>query len=421
MANSTSSNVSRSPIADVESSAAVATAATENQNEVVRPDAQANEFWFRIRHQLIRFSRFEYALVIGMRFRDSDFDVHGDDVHIEGSVYDRYPMLISGGQMLDRIRDRSASGYFRQHPGDALEVDEVLCACYLLFDVDGGKGIADRWLWTLVEDQTRWESFPWGIFVSDIGYIFEGGPTEVSAGDPSYHLYGNIYAIMIWAGETIPSLGSKCGTILGASFIQRSRCTRRKLKKLGHVAFTTFFNDEIDCFEVLSPTPEEEHEPYMLSICDDASEHMQYTHRMPLFKKWVVGRGKEKGKRRARDGDSSVRERIVRQRTSGPVIFDPPYLITGCESSAEPHESVHTDSQRRSSPIRGPHQTASSSARGTEETAPITDFDTLFTRLRQYIDSTAQQIYQYIDNTAQETRRRMEELLGHGVPLATPH
>ncbi|KAL6554988.1 hypothetical protein OROGR_006246 [Orobanche gracilis] len=32
MANSTSSNVSRSPIVDVESSAAVATAATENQN-----------------------------------------------------------------------------------------------------------------------------------------------------------------------------------------------------------------------------------------------------------------------------------------------------------------------------------------------------------------------------------------------------
>ncbi|KAL6554986.1 hypothetical protein OROGR_006244 [Orobanche gracilis] len=264
MANSTSSNVSRSPIVDVESSAAVATAATENQ-----------------------------------------------------------------------------------------------CVMRLLFaiDVDGGKRIADRWLWTLVEDRTRWESFPWGIFVSDIGYIFEGGPTEVSAGEPSYHFYGNIYAIMIWAGEAIPSLGSKCGTILGASFIQRPRCTRWKLKKLGHVAFTTFFNDEIDCFEVLSSTPEEEHEPYMLSICDNASEHVQYTHMMPLFKKWVVGRGKEKGKRRARDGDSSVKERIVRQRTSGPVIFDPPYLITGCESSAEPHEP---------------------------------------------------------------TCRCMEELLGHGVPLATP-
>ncbi|KAL6516644.1 hypothetical protein OROGR_019949 [Orobanche gracilis] len=273
-------------------------------NEVVRPDAQADEFWFRIGRRLIRFSRFEYALVTGMRFGDSDFDIHGDDVHIEGSVYDRYPILSSGGQMLDRIRDRFATGYFRQQSGDALKVAKV----------------------------------PAGL-------------------DPSYHFYGNIYAIMIWACEAIPSLGSKCGNILGASFIQRPRCTRWKLKKLGPVAFTTFFDDQMDS---------------------------------------------------ARDGDSSDRERIVRQRTSGPVISDSPYVIAGRESSVEPHEHVHTDAQRRSSPIRGSHQTASSSARGTEETAHITDLDTLFTQLRQYVDSTAQQIYRYIDTTAQETRRHID-------------
>ncbi|KAL6506426.1 hypothetical protein OROGR_024607 [Orobanche gracilis] len=357
-------------------------------NEVVRPDAQADEFWFRIGHRLIRFSRFEYALVTGMRFGDSDFDIHGDDVHIEGSVYDRYPILSSGGQMLDRIRDRFATGYFRQQSGDALKVAKVLCVSYLLFGFDGGKHIADRWLWTLVEDQTRWESFPWGGYSYQIlvTYLREI-PIEVPAGlDPSYHFYGNIYAIMIWACEAIPSLGSKCGNILGASFIQRPRCTRWKLKKLGPVAFTTFFDDQIDCFEVLVPTPEEEEEPYMMSICDEASERVQYTHRMPLFKKGVVGRGKGKGKGkgRTRDGDSSGRERIVRQRTSGPVISDSPYVIAGRESSVEPHEHVHTDPQCRSSPIRGSHQTASSSARGTEETAHITDLDTLFTQLRQY-------------------------------------
>ncbi|KAL6534961.1 hypothetical protein OROGR_013636 [Orobanche gracilis] len=381
-------------------------------NEVVRPDAQADEFWFRIGRRLIRFSRFEYALVTGMRFGDSDFDIHGDDVHIEGSVYDRYPILSSGGQMLDRIRDRFATGYFRQQSGDALKVAKVLCVSYLLFGFDGGKHIADRWLWTLVEDHTRWESFPWGGYSYQIlvTYLREI-PIEVPAGlDPSYHFYGNIYAIMIWACEAIPSLGSKCGNILGASFIQRPRCTRWKLKKLCPVSFTTFFDDQIDCFEVLVPTPEEEEEPYMMSISDEASERVQYIHRMPLFKKGVVGRGKGKGKGkgRARDGDSSGRERIVRQRTSGPVISDSPYVIAGRESSVEPHEHVHTDPQRRSSPIRGSHQTASSSARGTEETAHITDLDTLFTQLRQYVDSTAQQIYRYIDTTAQETRRHID-------------
>ncbi|KAL6493075.1 hypothetical protein OROGR_032834 [Orobanche gracilis] len=81
--------------------------------------------------------------------------------------------------------------------------------------------------------------------------------TEVSAGlDPSYHFYGNIYAIMIWACEVIPSLGSKCETILGASFSQQPRCTRWKLKKLGHVAFTTFFNDEPPEFSDTRSSPD---------------------------------------------------------------------------------------------------------------------------------------------------------------------
>ncbi|KAL6544003.1 hypothetical protein OROGR_010500 [Orobanche gracilis] len=340
-------------------------------NEVVRPDAQADEFWFRIGRRLIRFSRFEYALVTGMRFGDSDFDIHGDDVHIEGSVYDRYPILSSGGQMLDRIRDRFATGYFRQQSGDALKVAKVLCVSYLLFGFDGGKHIADRWLWTLVEDQTRWESFPWGGYSYQILVTYLREITiEVPAGlDPSYHFYGNIYAIMIWACEAIPSLGSKCGNILGASFIQRPRCTRWKLKKLGPVAFTTFFDDQIDSCAV-------------------------YTQDAP-FKKGVVGRGKGKGKGkgkgRARDGDSSGRERIVRQRTSGPVISDSPYVIAGRESSVEPHEHVHTDPQRRSSPIRGSHQTASSS-------------------IYRYIDIIAQETRRHIDTTAEESRRRMEEL-----------
>ncbi|KAL6587924.1 hypothetical protein OROMI_000902 [Orobanche minor] len=237
-------------------------------NEVVRPDSQVDEFWFRIGHRLIRFSRYDYALVTGLRFGDSDFDVHGDD-------------------MLDRIRDRFAGGYSREQSGDALKVAKVLCVCYLIFGVDGGKRIAD----------------------SDI-----------------------------WACEAIPSLGSKCGIMLGASFIQRPCCKRWKLKKLGHIDFTTFFDDEIDCFEVLSPTPEEEQEPYMQSISDASSERVQYTHRMALCKRGGRGRGKGKGKGRARDGDASVGdlvgERIVRQRTSGPVISAHYILLLGVSHQA---------------------------------------------------------------------------------------
>ncbi|KAL6576693.1 hypothetical protein OROMI_010969 [Orobanche minor] len=366
-----------------------------------------------------------YALVIGLRLGDSDFDVHGDDVPPEGSVYDRYPLLNRGGQMLDRIRDRFAGGYFREQSRDALKVAKVLCVCYLIFGVDGGKRIADRWLWTLVEDQTRWESFPWGFYSYQILVTYLSDvPTEVPAGlDPGYHFY-------IWACEAIPSLGSKCGIMLGASFIQRPLCTRWKLKKLGHIDFTTFFDDEIDCFEVLSPTPEEEQEPYMQSLSDASSEWVQYTHRMALCKRGGGGggRGRGKGKGRARDGDASVGdlagEHIVRQRTSGPVISAPLYLTTGRESSGEPHDPVHTAHQRQSSPIRGPRQTASSSAWGTQETAPIIDFDTLFTRLHTCIQSTVHEMRQYVDavmeKSVNDVCRNIDELVRESAPIDMP-
>ncbi|KAL6570186.1 hypothetical protein OROMI_014700 [Orobanche minor] len=381
-------------------------------NEVIRPDAQVDEFWFRISHRLIRFSRYEYALVTGLRFGDSDFDVHGDDVPPEGSVYDRYPLLSRGGQMLDRIRDRFVSGYFREQSRDALKVAKVLCVCYLIFSVDGGKRIADRWLWTLVEDQTRWESFPWGLYSYQILVTyFSDVPTEVPAGlDSGYHFYGNIYAIMIWACEAIPLLGSKCGIMLGASFIQRPHCTRWKLKKLGHIDFTTFFDDE-----VLSPTPEEEQEPYMQSISDASS--------------WPGAReGEGKGRGRARDGDAYVGdlagECIVRQRTSGPIISAPLYLTTGRESTGEPHDPVDTDHQSQSSPIRGPRQTASSPARGTQETASIINFNTLFMRLHKCIQSAVQEMRQYVyavvEKSVKDVCRHIDELVRQSAPLDTP-
>ncbi|KAL6561494.1 hypothetical protein OROMI_017095 [Orobanche minor] len=311
----------------------------------------------------------------------------------------------SWGADVRPYHDRFAGGYFREQPGDALKVSKVLCVCYLIFGVDGGKHIADRWLWTLVEDQIRWESFPWGLYSYQILITYLSDvPTEIPAGlDPSYHFYGNIYAIMIWACEAILSLGSKCGIILGASFIQRPRCTRWKLKKLGHIDFPIFFDDEIDCFEVLSPTHEEEQEPYMQFISDA-------------------------GKGRARDGDASVGylagECIVRQRTSGPVISAPLYLTTGRESSVEPHDSVHTDHQRQSSPIRGPRQTASCSARGTQETAPITDFDTLFTCLHTCIQSAVQEMRQYVDAVVEKSVKgvcqHIDELVRQSAPLDTP-
>lgn len=165
--------------------------------EIVRVDARDDEFWFMIGHKPIRFSRLEYALVTGLRFGDSHFDVHGDVTPPVGSVFDRYPE-VRDGRPLDSIRDLFIGGHFRAQSGDALKVAKVLCAYYLIFGVDGGKYIADPWMWTLVEDTETWESFPWGLYSYQIlcTYIREV-PIELPSTDRGYHFYGNIYAIMV--------------------------------------------------------------------------------------------------------------------------------------------------------------------------------------------------------------------------------
>ncbi|KAL6582447.1 hypothetical protein OROMI_006461 [Orobanche minor] len=70
-----------------------------------------------------------------------------DDVPLEGSMYDRYPLLNRGEQMLDRIHDRLAGGYFREQTGDALKVAKTrdvptevpagLDPSYHFYDLDG--------------------------------------------------------------------------------------------------------------------------------------------------------------------------------------------------------------------------------------------------------------------------------------------
>ncbi|KAL6497824.1 hypothetical protein OROHE_026851 [Orobanche hederae] len=253
-------------------------------------------------------------------------------------------------------------GYFREQPGDALKVAKVLCVCYLIFGVDGGKRIADRWLWMLVEDQTRWESFPWGLYSYQILVTcLSDVPTEVPAGlDPSYHFMVTytLLWLQIWIGY----------------------------------------------FEVLSPTPEEEQEPYMQSISDASSVRVQYTHRMALCKRGGRGRG------------GLVMVMLL-------SVILPESILSGSGHLVplfQPHYILLLDS----SPIRGPRQTASSSTRGTQETAPIIDFDTLFTRLHTCIQSAVQEMRQYVDavveKSVKDVCRHIDELVRQSAPLDTP-
>ncbi|KAL6513031.1 hypothetical protein OROMI_034646 [Orobanche minor] len=205
--------------------------------EIVRP-GRDDEFWYHFGQHDIRFSRSEYAIVTGLRFDDSDFDVRTAVAPPAGGVYQRYSEL-RRSIALDRVRDLFVAGHFRAQDGDALKVTKVLSACYLVLGVDGNKHIADRWLWTLVEDTSLWRAFR-GVCILIRFFMATYERRSHS------HLLSRLAVtmFMIWACEAIPSLGVLCGTKLTDPEIQRQRLTRWQLKKLGPIDFSSLFDEE---------------------------------------------------------------------------------------------------------------------------------------------------------------------------------
>ncbi|XVF48318.1 hypothetical protein PTKIN_Ptkin03bG0180500 [Pterospermum kingtungense] len=106
-------------------------------HEVTRVDMRDDEIWFCIGEHFIRFSKYEYVLVTGLRFGGSIFNLNKPHVpHING-VY----MLSLHGQNLtmERLRKKFGKGAFRASASNALKVAKVLIVSCLLFGVEALK------------------------------------------------------------------------------------------------------------------------------------------------------------------------------------------------------------------------------------------------------------------------------------------
>ncbi|KAL3652696.1 hypothetical protein CASFOL_002377 [Castilleja foliolosa] len=162
--------------------------------DVSEPDA----LWFRVKNTFLRFSKYEYALVTGLRFGPTDFDPKVKYEYPAGGVFKRRngdeTKMVTYKDLLPLF----LSGHFHDSVEDELKIAKLLFVCGFLLGLDlwGSKAIP-KWLWVLVEDEDKWESFPWGsytfqILYSKIELVSDEQPHWVFEALPSLAEYLNI-------------------------------------------------------------------------------------------------------------------------------------------------------------------------------------------------------------------------------------
>ncbi|KAH6818946.1 hypothetical protein C2S51_002549 [Perilla frutescens var. frutescens] len=170
--------------------------------EVIIDGAREHDIWFRVRETNIRFSPNEFALVTGLQFRGSDYDPSASYEIPRISFYSRElkktPLRVK--DLFERFRTYSL--------GDGVMVANVLFLHTMIFGYDHIHMI-DDWVWVLVEDQDRWNSFPWGVYAFSLLQRYMGWvpSTEVELRRKfkkteenarlSYHFYEPVWDLLV--------------------------------------------------------------------------------------------------------------------------------------------------------------------------------------------------------------------------------
>ncbi|KAL3615737.1 hypothetical protein CASFOL_040031 [Castilleja foliolosa] len=233
--------------------------------QVNRQGAGVDELWFRVGDQFLRFSKYEYALVTGLKFGHTNFDPNEDH-----------------------------KGEFAVSTDDQLKISKVIFVCSVLFGEDNLKKPIPEWLWVLVEDEDKWENFPWGSYTFQILYSkIQQVPLtrSLEAKKFAYHFYGFCHAFAYWIFEAVPPLASLLMSKNRRPDPQRPRLLKWSLpaeKK----SLDNFFKDEVhkECLETLEPTMEELiNYPWWSHVADDVRSHVQYVQRESPFTDSNVG------------------------------------------------------------------------------------------------------------------------------------
>lgn len=209
-------------------------------------DGSFSEFerWFHVGGTDIRFGPQEFCLVTGLVFGPSEFDPYSRPRVIPRTslFHTKYngqktkvDTLMRDFKSFDGSRSLGSPDQYLKAANLLMYYSMLLCR---------GKATIEDWAWELVEDQVRWYNFPWGswsfqILCHALG-VMKKDPVEISGLRPTYHFYGPVWALNLWAYEAIPSLGAACGVQDREHLTPR---LRRWHTRQSHLDFERFFDN----------------------------------------------------------------------------------------------------------------------------------------------------------------------------------
>ncbi|KAL3618879.1 hypothetical protein CASFOL_037107 [Castilleja foliolosa] len=177
--------------------------------QVIKEGADEDELWFLVGDKFVRFSKYEYALVTGLRFGPTSFDPNEDcDIPTEG-VYRKFidpeNKFSKKGNEYVFVLDlfKNPPRHLKKSRESLLKIAKVLFGHDLFYAIDKRHMIAN-WLWVLVEQGDKWETFPWSAYTFQI-LMMRMKNAKVKPQD-NYHIYGFSHAFMHFIVEDVPGL-----------------------------------------------------------------------------------------------------------------------------------------------------------------------------------------------------------------------
>ncbi|KAL3649445.1 hypothetical protein CASFOL_005848 [Castilleja foliolosa] len=262
--------------------------------QVIKEGAEEDELWFLMGDKFVRLSKYEYALVTGLRFGPTNFDPNADCECSEEDVFRKFvdpenKYGKKGAPYTDVLKlFKKPPRVLRRSPQDLLKIAKVLFVHGYFYAIDTRTNIA-KWLWVLVEDEKEWEKFPWGAYSFQ---IFIMRMKNLKAGERSYHFYGFSHAFLHFVFEAVPGLAAKLTSKPKHGLVQ-PRLIKRLFHKCSSVdELVKFFDSKepIECYEKLEPTESELSQyTWWGHVADDVRSSVKYIHRESHF----TGKAKE--------------------------------------------------------------------------------------------------------------------------------
>ncbi|KAL3623449.1 hypothetical protein CASFOL_032265 [Castilleja foliolosa] len=250
--------------------------------QVIREGADEDELWFLVGDKFVRFSKYEYALVTGLRFGPTNFDPNEDYEIQTNGVYRKF---------IDPENEFGKKGaeyefvfqWFKNAPkkkktrASLLKIAKVLFVHGFFYAIDKRQRIAN-WLWELVEREDDWETFPWGAYSFQI-LMFRMKNAVVKPQD-NYHIFGFSHAFMHFIAEVVPGLADIITSKTKHKCVQPRLLKRLFLKKSLKLYLNFFDKQDIQCFEKLEPTKQELIDyTWWHHVADDVRSSVRYIHR----------------------------------------------------------------------------------------------------------------------------------------------